>query len=304
MIGFIVNPVSGNGKGLKTWRLLETNLTAKGISYRVIFTEAARDAIRHTASFAVDSTITTIVAVGGDGTVHECANGIYSAGSDKPLGYIPAGSGNDFARGFGIPSHPIDALNLIIEEHTILQADLIRYNDRIAINSVGIGFDGRIALVTNTAPYKRWLNRIKLGKVAYVISLIRVLATYQPCAVTLTVDGIEQHIKDVWLIAVANIPYYGGGMMICPQANPTNGMIEMCVVSGIGRFELLTVFPRVYKGTHTSHRAVKLLQASQIRVHSEHALDIHMDGETAGTTPVELEVIPAAVKIVVPTALL
>lgn len=300
MIGFVVNPVSGNGSGSKKWRIIENVLISRGIAYSVKMTQTGLDAKSFAGDFAADPAISSVVAVGGDGTVHETANGLFSAGSLKPLGYIPAGSGNDFALGFGIPSRTEDALEVILSQRAVRRADVLKYGDRIAVSSVGVGLDGRIALVTNTASYKKWLNRIKLGKLSYVLSLVRVLAAYKPRRITLTVDGADHIFDRVWLVATANIPYYGGGMMICPGADPADGSAEICVVSGIGRAELLAVFPRVYKGTHTTHPAVRFLRGSRIGLCSEHALDIHMDGETAGKTPIELEVVPAALSIIAP----
>jgi len=300
MIGFVVNPVSGNGRGMKNWRIVETALKEKDIPYKVKFTKAALEAEQFAIDFAGNPAVTSIAAVGGDGTVHEAANGLFKAGGSKPLGYIPAGSGNDFARGFGLPTGTEDALQVILGPHHLRAADVIHSEGKIAICSTGAGFDGKVARVTNTAVYKNWLNKLKLGKLAYVISLVRVLVSYRPCEAKITVDGVDHGFNRVWLITFANIPYFGGGMKICPDADPGDGTASICVVSGIGKLELLAVFPRVYKGTHISHPAVHFLQGRRITLHSVEPLDIHMDGEAAGTTPVHLEVMPAAISVIVP----
>ena len=117
MIGFIVNPASGNGYGGKIWRELEAILEERSISYAVRLTTGQGEALLFAEEWATDDQITLIATVGGDGTVHEAANGIFKAQSSMPLGYIPAGSGNDFARGHHIPLNPIQALELLIGEH-------------------------------------------------------------------------------------------------------------------------------------------------------------------------------------------
>mgnify|MGYP000091370093 CR=1 FL=1 len=307
MIGFIVNPASGNGRGSKVWKQLEEVLRNRKISYRVQLTTGKHDA----EQFAMDwsnetSEVTTIVAVGGDGTIHEAANGIYKANTvnpahhPKPLGYIPAGSGNDYARGHGIPLEPLLALEVVLSPSlSIRQIDLIKINHRIAVSSIGVGLDGRIARVTNQASYKKLFNQLGLGGLSYVLSLVRVLLSYRTCSATLSIDNKRIKATKVWLIATANIPFYGGGMRICPQADPADGLAELCVVSAIHRAELLRVFPQVYKGTHIHHKGITFYQGRTIQIDAERPLDIHMDGEMAGTTPVTLEILPAILSIIV-----
>ncbi|MEX1030166.1 MAG: YegS/Rv2252/BmrU family lipid kinase [Paenibacillaceae bacterium] len=325
MIGFVVNPASGNGRGRYVWRQLEEVLQNREVPYLVRFTTGRQDAEQFAMEWAIDSSeVTIIVAVGGDGTVHEVANGLYrvkavaqatsvtsvnsatSATSanpallNKPLGHIPAGSGNDYARGHQIPLQPLLALEVILSRTLNIRCiDLIKMNDRIAVNSIGVGFDGRIARVTNEASYKKLFNQLKLGRLSYVLSLVRVLLTYRTCSATLAIDGKRSSASKVWFIATANIPFYGGGMKICPQADPESGQAEICIVSSIHRIELLRVFPKVYKGTHIHHKAISFYQGRIIEIDAERPLDIHMDGEMAGTSPVTLEVLPAILSIIV-----
>ncbi len=329
MIGFVVNPASGNGRGRKVWQQLEAVLRNREVSYMVRFTRGRLDAEQFALEWARDSIeVTIIVAVGGDGTVYEVANGIYSASvyletnritqsnqaahpdpsyvpisthCTKSLGHIPAGSGNDYARAHGIPSQPVFALEIVLSSTPNIRCiDLIKMNDRIAVNSIGVGLDGRIARVTNEASYKRLLNRLKLGRLSYVLSLVRVLFTYRTSSTALSIDGEPILADKVWFIATANIPYYGGGMQICPLADPVSGQAELCIVSAIHRVELLRVFPQVYKGTHIHHKGVTFYRGRSIQIDAKEALDIHMDGEMAGTTPVTIEVLPAILSIIIP----
>jgi diacylglycerol kinase (ATP) len=290
MLGFIVNPVAGNGRGAAVWKRLEAELKRRGAVYRVRMTSKEGEAKKLAAELLQKEEVTHIVAVGGDGTVNEVINGICESGISCPFGHVPAGSGNDFARGHNLPSDPLQALERILAAGKQKRIDLLRFNGRLAVNAVGAGFDGQVAKTTNEAGYKRWLNRVKLGMLSYVISMLRVLFSYQPCRVVLTVDGKQEQLENVWLIAVANIPNYGGGMVICPGAVPDDGLAEVCVVSSVSRLNLLRAFPLIYRGAHVRHPAVRFFRGHYIRIQAEKALVVHADGEVAAVTPVTVEV--------------
>lgn len=310
MLGFIVNPASGNGRGAKVWQEIQTILDQREISYEVRHTTHAGEALALAPAMIAERNVLTIVAVGGDGTVNEVVNGIYLSdkSSSVRFGLIPAGSGNDFARGYGIPSQPSAALDCILASEAVYDADLLQIGRRIAINSIGAGLDGKVAKVTNEARYKKWMNRLGFGMLAYVLSLVRVLCTYKPTEVWLSVDGNEYHMTNVWLIAVANIPYYGGGMMICPRAIPNDGLAEICVVSQIHRWQLLQVFPLVYKGKHVHHPAVHFYTGVKISIRSNFPLIVHTDGEISDDihadkeAPLYIQVLPKSLQIIVPAS--
>lgn len=311
MYGFIVNPASGNGRGQQVWNQLEEVLQHREVRYNVQYTSRLGEAEQFAFDWSIHSVeITVIVAVGGDGTVHEVANGIYRASSishtsssykTKPLGYVPAGSGNDFARGHQIPMQPLLALDVILLKFPhVRRIDLLKINNRIAVNSVGVGIDGRVARLTNEASYKKLFNQLKLGRLSYVLTLIRVLLSYKTCSATIAIDGKISPISKLWFITAANIPFYGGGMKICPQANPESGHAELCIVSNVHRLEFIRVFPKVYKGTHIGHQAITFHQGTMFEIRTDQPQDIHMDGEMAGTSPATIEVLPAILSIIVP----
>ncbi|USG65789.1 diacylglycerol kinase family lipid kinase [Brevibacillus ruminantium] len=292
MLGFVVNPVAGNGRGLLVWKCLEKELVRRRISFRVKMTKKPGEAKNLVVLLLKKEEVSKIIAVGGDGTVSEVINGIEEAGKACPFGHIPAGSGNDFARGHSLASDPVVALEHILQDRGNKRIDLFHVNSQIAVNAVGAGFDGEVAKVTNEAGYKRWLNRLRLGMVAYFISVIRVLFTYRPCSVKLKVDDQEIKLDQVWLIAVANIPNYGGGMLICPNAIPDDGKAEVCVVCNVTRWSLLRAFPLIYKGAHVSHPGVQFFQGRRIVIEAEKELIVHADGEVIAATPVTIEVAP------------
>jgi YegS/Rv2252/BmrU family lipid kinase len=304
---FIVNPVAGNGKGRKVWRTIETILLRDHIPYAVHMTSRPKEAIE-LASRLAGLKPPAMIAVGGDGTLGEVAQGLTKQGSGIPLFYIPAGSGNDFAREYRIPLDPEEAIAQLLAAvrdpaggtPAYAPIDLLRYGDLWAVNNLGAGLDGFVIKLTNEAKYKRWMNRIGLGTLVYPLSLLRALITYRPVTATVTVDGREQTYRKLWFCAVTNIRYFGGGMCIAPQARPDDGYADVCIVSGISRLGLLLAFPRVYKGTHTRLKAVSFLRGRRIRIESDKPLMIQADGEYAGQTPAVMELAPGRLNVIRP----
>lgn len=234
MLGIIVNPMAGNGRGGIVWRQAETILRGRSVAYRVRKTTKMGEAETLAMELIQKEGVTKVIAVGGDGTVHEVINGIQKSGKPCLFGLIAAGSGNDFARGHRLPENPVQAVERILQGEE-KQIDLLQINQRYSANVIGTGFDAEVTREANEAPYKRWFNQMKLGWFAYVVSLLRVALTYQPSDLTLVVDGAIYRLSRVWLVAVANIPNFGGGMRICPQAVPNDGKAEICVVSNVSR---------------------------------------------------------------------
>ncbi|KQL46896.1 hypothetical protein AN963_18585 [Brevibacillus choshinensis] len=297
MIGFIVNPVAGNGKGKEIWDHLEQNLRQQGAVYHVRKTSREGEAENLAVELIEKEGVNKIIAVGGDGTVHEVVNGMYQTGKGCLLGHVAAGSGNDFSRGHSLSNDPIQAIERIMSDKREKVIDLLKINGRLAVNSVGAGFDGEVAKTTNEASYKKWLNRFKLGKVAYIWSVIRVLCTYRPCPVTLTVDGKVIPFERAWLITIANIPNYGGGMLICPGAVSDDGFAEICVVSNVGRLGLLRAFPQIFTGAHVNHPKIRFFRGRQILVETQRPLFVHADGEIVAQTPICVEILPKSLRI-------
>jgi diacylglycerol kinase (ATP) len=292
---FIVNRVSGNGKGLKVWLEIERLLQAKQVNYRVFFTERPKHAIEIAKDLVKNKEAEIVVAVGGDGTIHDVANGLI--GSNVPLGCIPAGSGNDFSRGLKGTVDYKKALDQILSGKG-RKIDIARINDESCITVVGIGFDGKVAKITDESKHKKWLNSVGLGNLTYVFSFIQVLFNYEPTNLHLTIDEKRIALSNVWLIAVANFPFYGGGMAICPEARCDDGLLDICVVHNISRWQLLQVFPKVFKGTHVFHPAVTMYSGKQIEIQSDSPLIVHGDGEIVGETPVKITIHENALHVI------
>lgn len=299
MLGVIINPVSGNGTGLKVWRQIEPTLRRQGTPFHVRLTSGEGDDEKLSKELIQKEGVKKIIAVGGDGTVRGVINGIYDSKQDCRFGLVPAGSGNDFARGHGIPMKPLQALERILSEKGEKRIDLILLNGKVAANSIGAGFDAQVAKVTDQAVYKAWLNQYKLGALAYIISVIRVVCTYQPRDIVLNVDGLEDRLEAVWLVVAANIPNYGGGMLICPDAIPDDGIADICVVSGMSRLGLLAAFPKIFTGAHRHHPGVRFYRGKHVTIQAAGQLPVHADGESVAPTPISAQVIEKCLTIYV-----
>ncbi|SDI27314.1 diacylglycerol/lipid kinase family protein [Natribacillus halophilus] len=291
MYSIIVNKCSGNGKGALIWKQVKKALQTKEIDYQVYFTKRSN----HATAIVREINGGVIIVIGGDGTIHEVINGLI--GAKTPVGIIPAGSGNDFAKALDIPTNAREALDRIL--HGKQQAvDIGRINGKCCVTVIGVGFDGKVAQTVNASKSKRWLNVIRFGKLSYVISVFKVLLSYKPVDITITVDGHKEDITNVWLIAVANFPYYAGGMAICPNAKGNDGFLELCVVHGMSRLQFVRAFPGVFKGKHVSHPAVKMLTGKQIEISSSTAMIVHGDGEIIGQTPIKIDVEKEALNVI------
>ncbi|SER40217.1 diacylglycerol/lipid kinase family protein [Salipaludibacillus aurantiacus] len=292
MHGFIINKTSGNGRGEKVWARVEKALKEKNLSYSARFTEGPKHAVELVPGLLREN-IKALVVLGGDGTINEVANGLVYC--NIPLGVIPAGSGNDFARCLGIPMDSLQALERILVNDP-KQVDLLDLGSRYCLTVTGVGFDGQVAKTVNEAPYKKPLNQFRLGGLSYVVSMLETLTTYEPTRVHVTVDGVEKIYEDVWLVAVANSPNYGGGIHICPEASYNDGLLNLCIVHGIKKWELLWLFPQAYKGRHVNK--VTLLQGEEVYISSNPPVLVQSDGEQFMESPVYIRVEKNAIRVV------
>ncbi|MCK0472201.1 diacylglycerol kinase family protein [Halalkalibacter sp. APA_J-10(15)] len=294
MYGFIVNQASGNGRGNRVWKKVERVLTEENKPFVVRFTKGPRHATEIAKELLAHS-LQAVVVIGGDGTINEVATAL--AYTQIPLGVIPAGSGNDFARCLGIPLQYRKAL-LRVFSHDQKKVDLLHLGQRYCLTVTGVGFDGKVAQTANEAKYKSWLNHFGLGGFSYVVSMLEVLRTYQPTKISLTVNGEKFALSDVWLVAVANAPNYAGGISICPQAVNNDGLLNICIVHGLSKWGLIRLFVRAYNGTHVLHRNVQVLTGKEVFIHSDKPVLVQSDGEIISESPIRMEIKEGALNIV------
>jgi diacylglycerol kinase (ATP) len=295
----IVNTIAGRGRAGKVLNKVQTCLARCGVDYDLIRTEAPGQAIDLAHQAAVDG-YERIVAMGGDGTTNEVANGLLLAaeeGYQVMLGIIPAGSGNDFAYAVGIPGNVEGACRRLAEGRERV-VDVIQVTvdgeSRIYDYGVGIGYDADVLLET------RKMTRLR-GFPMYLWAVIRVLATdgKWPYPMHITVDGQPLSFQAVTLITVANGPRAGGGFLLAPDAQPDDGLLDVCVADRLGRLGILYFLPHAMKGTHKGKKSVTMLRGRHVLIESERGVPGHMDGEVLCTQGrrLEFEILPGRLKV-------
>ncbi|MCC6443407.1 MAG: diacylglycerol kinase family lipid kinase [Armatimonadetes bacterium] len=286
-IHLIANPASGRGRAGKRLPGLLDRLRRAGIAFECHVTGRAGQAREWAASLSRGGA-EIVAAVGGDGTIHEVANGLF--GSETALAVIPAGTGNDLARTLRVRTE--DAAIRALCEGKRKRIDVGRAEDRIFVNVAGTGFDAEVAQTVNA-------ERFLKGTPAYIRAVFVNLCFFRPQAITLTLDGQERQ-ETAMLVAVANARSYGGGMRVAPEASMEDGLFDICLVQAVSRAEFARAFPRVFWGTHTTHPKVRMYRAREAEIRAESPWPVLADGEIVGLTPARFAIVPKALDVIAP----
>ncbi len=285
--GVIFNPVAGRGRAQKLQHRLIRLLETHPGTVSVQITRAAGHA-RELAAQWKDCGI-TVIAAGGDGTIHEVVNGL--AGGNCTLGIIPLGSGNDFVKMLNLPADIAEAI-AVIQRGKTMRIDLGWANGEYFPNSMGIGFDAEVVVESKKIQHVKgfWL---------YLAAVLKKLMTFRNRSVRLTFDGqvLEQ---SVFLITVGNGQYVGGGFRITPRARLDDGLLDVCVLRGLTLPETLRYLPRVICGRHLDLPQVRYFTATSVVVESALPLPLQLDGELQGTDlhRVEIKIEPQMLTII------
>jgi diacylglycerol kinase (ATP) len=244
----IANPAAGRGHGLVAAGRAQAVLKAAGCDVRLWATEGPGDATRLARQAAAEGH-DAVLACGGDGTLSQVLSGLVE--TSVPAGVIPAGTGNDFCRTIGLSRDPREAARQLLAACDA-PVDMLEVNAGAAwsVNTVGIGFDARVAVRINRR------RRLTSGLLAYLSAVAQELAVYRPARVRLEVDSTGWE-GQILLVAIANARFYGAGMMIAPMARINDGLLDVVVVTHMGRLEFVRGFPRVLRGDHLEHPAVR-----------------------------------------------
>ena len=291
----IANPNAGRGTVSKALPRVESVLRNKNLAYRIVrtthpghATEAARQALSDGERY--------LVAVGGDGTVHEVVNGMVRDGgpvaADAVLGVVAAGSGCDFVRSFGLPPDAEQAAERLtgdrvrtIDVGTVTCAD---GTTRCFVNIAEAGLGG--AVVARAAN----LGKL-LGGARYAAGFWLTLPRFRPAAVRLDANG-QYHAWRAFNVVVANCRFYGGGMQISPNSDPGDCLLDILVMTG-PKSDSFTTLPKVYKGAHLPHRNIAELRAARLTIEAEPGFQVEADGELLGMTPASFGIIPGAIRL-------
>jgi diacylglycerol kinase (ATP) len=238
---------------------------------------------------AVEQGTDALVVVGGDGMVHLGLQAV--GGTDVPFGVAPAGTGNDFARAVGVPlGDPIAAADIVVAG-TQRRIDLGRTGDQWFGGVVAAGFDARVNDRANRMTWPR-------GRMRYNVAMLIELGVFRPVPYVLELDG-ERWETSAMLVVAGNIPSYGGGMKVTPDAVVDDGLLDVMVVKPLSTARFLTVFPRVYSGSHVTLPFVEIRRAEQVRINAA-GITAYADGERLGPLPQTFEAVPGALRVLVP----
>ncbi|MEU2610127.1 diacylglycerol kinase [Micromonospora sp. NPDC007271] len=292
-VAVLVNPTAGRGRHRGLLPRLLDRLAGAGRPVRVLEadTPAEAEAACHAA---VADGAGALVAVGGDGTVHRALQAV--AGTAVAFGPVPAGTGNDFAVDTGFPADPLAAVEVIadaLRDGRTRPVDLARVTttaggDRWYGAVLAAGFD---AIVNERANRMRWPR----GRRRYDLAILVELARLRPRPYRLRLDGAEHEVEAV-LVAVGNCASYGGGMRICPDADPTDGLLDVVVGGRFDRRTLIRVKPRIYQGTHVAHPLVRVHRARTVELDAA-GITTYADGERSADLPVRITAVPGAVRL-------
>lgn len=271
----VVNPTAGRGRAKTYLPFVINELVSKGRErFEVIQTEGVAETEDALAKVVASATEGDSVAVmGGDGMMHLGVNAC--ANTPVTLGLIPAGTGNDMCRAFGLPySSPVHGAKVVMAGHT-REVDLVRVNaadetQRHIGSVLATGFD---ALVNQRANEMSWPK----GNLRYTVAAIAELAVFQPLDYEMIVDDRPESLQAM-LIAVGNGAYFGGGMKICPQADTQDGLLDLTIIHPVSRLTLLTLLPQMFSGKFASHPCVEQRTARSVELRGGSGL-VMGDGE-------------------------
>lgn len=298
----IVNPNAGKRKGEKDWLEIARLLNEANIQFTNVFTNAPNHAVKLARKY-IDAGFRKVIVVGGDGTLNEVVNGIFSQHNYAPneitIAMIPVGTGNDWGRSFNIPSGYKEAIDLITRGKTFCQdigkVSFISHGNkhtRYFINMAGMGFDALVAKKTNK---QKQLG--KGGPLSYLYNLFTSLIVHKSITTNLLIDGKPIDEK-IFSMSVAICQYNGGGMKQSPNAIPDDGLFDITLITQVTRIQVIRNVMKLYDGSFVRIPQVKQYRGKVIKVESDPAMFLETDGESLGHTPMTFEILPRSITII------
>lgn len=278
---FVVNPTAGSGRAEKVVSVIEEEMRGRDIPYRIMRTNRPGHATELAKEASADSDCKGVIAVGGDGTAYEVACGLLE--SKMPMGIIPAGTGNDFIKAIGTPKDTKKALDFILT-HPARPVDVGQLNDRMFLNVSGTGFD--VTALENMEDAKKVFH----GILPYLVGVMRAIFRYKTIHIGWTVDG-EFMEQDVLLWDVANGRFIGGGIPICPKAEPDDGLLDLVFVANIPRWKLPFYLPGVLMGRVLKFSITKHQRCKEVIITSP-GIRLNVDGEVQQVDQAKFSVLP------------
>lgn len=305
----VINPTAGGGRAGKAWPAIAKELQARLGPYDRAQTSSVQGATALVRE-AVRNGAHSIIAVGGDGTINEAVNGLATAGEDAmrhiAFAAIPLGTGSDFSRSVASGRDPQDAIRRICSGETrmidigrvVYHDDLGKEATRYFANIASLGLSGLIDRAVNASRVVPLLPR----KTIFLAASVRALLKYEFRRVRIVIDDGPPIESEIALVAIANGRFFGGGMMIAPDAEPDDGLFDIVVLKGASKAVLLRDLHLVYGGRHRNHPAIRIVRGRNVVVEAldappEGPVLLDIDGESPGRLPAHFEMRPAALKL-------
>jgi diacylglycerol kinase (ATP) len=297
---FLVNPASAGGSTARRWPEIAHQAANAGLVGDAFFSEHPGH-LGELAREAVKGGARRLVLVGGDGSLNEIVNGLGKHSSKVELALIPRGTGSDFVREHAIP-HDVDEAVQVALAGELRPVDLGKATfhawdgkraEQYFANAAGAGISGAIARRVNDGA--KGLG----ARGSYAWAVLSVFPRWRNCVVRLRVDAEEREGKMHEVIAAIG-RYQAGGMKLCPDAVPDDGLFDVLILGNLSKADLARNLHKTYRGTHLSHPKVEVLRGTHVSIEADEPLPIQLDGEQPGTTPVQFELIPGALRLRVP----
>jgi diacylglycerol kinase (ATP) len=290
-VTMLTNPASGHGNAPHAAERAVARFQQRGVDVIEIVGSAAEHA-RRLVDEALARGTDALVVCGGDGVISLALQAL--ALGDVPLGIIPAGTGNDHAREYGVPRDPEAAADVVADgwAETVDLGRIVNFSgvEKWFGTVMAAGFD---SLVSDRTNRMRWPH----GRMRYNVAILAELSKLRPLPFRLALDDGEELVADLTLAAFGNTRSYGGGMLICPDADHADGQLDITMVHATSRTRLIRLFPTVFKGAHVNLDRVTTARAKSISVDSP-GINAYADGEFVCPLPVEVSAVPAALKII------
>lgn len=285
----LVNPSAGGGRALELLRRVEVALREREMAHRVVATRGldhGRSEARRAAAAGE-----TVVVMSGDGLIGQVGGAL--AGTDSPLGLIPAGRGNDLARVLGIPTDP-EAAVALLERGSERAIDVGEANGKRFLGIASCGFDSDANRIANEAKLVR-------GRLVYAYAALRALVAWRPATFTLEFDGRTEHLTGYTVVA-ANSKAYGGGMYAAPDALLDDGLFDVGGTGNVGKLRFLRGLPKLFEGEHMEILAARMWRTAEVRISADRPFAVYADGDHLTDLPVTARVLPRALRVIAPPA--
>lgn len=291
LVHVILNPRAGRGGAGRAWEVFRPRLEQAGIPYVLCAANSAAEVISSAAG-ADSETCSAVLVVGGDGTVNDVVNGLLrSPGPPPPIGVLRAGTGNDWVRGFSPRQRSADTLLRAVLESRFREVDVGRVNGRYFVNNFGWGLEARVTQTAGRVP-------AALGRARYGLGLVQALANPPDVAARFGIDGIS-HQLEVSTVSVANGRSTGGGFVLCPDARPDDGVLDLFLAPPLTLFDLPSGLWHLLRGTPSRWSKAILLRGRAMELTLDRPLPAHVDGNLlpADVAHASIQIVPRALRV-------